>query len=126
MNLNRLALYLCVLSTLVGICRAGDPLPSWTDAPSKKAIIAFVENVTNKDSRGFVPVAERIAVFDNDGTLWPENPLPFQIAFSIDELRRQLPEHPEWKDASLSNPPSLVTSHRFLRTITKDSFTSSP
>ena len=98
MNLNRLALYLCVLSTLVGICRAGDPLPSWTDAPSKKAIITFVENVTNKDSSGFVPVAERIAVFDNDGTLWPENPLPFQIAFSIDELRRQLPEHPEWKD----------------------------
>lgn len=98
MNLNRLALFLCVLSSLVGLCLAGDPLPSWNDSLSKKAIIGFVENVTDKDSNGFVPVAERIAVFDNDGTLWPENPLPFQIAFSIDELRRQLPEHPEWKD----------------------------
>jgi len=76
---------------------AGDPLPSWNDGASKRAIIAFVEKVTDEKGGSFVAPSERIAVFDNDGTLWPENPLPFQISFTIDELKRQLPDHPEWK-----------------------------
>jgi hypothetical protein len=75
-----------------------DPLPSWNDTTPKKALIAFVERVTRDGGDGYVPPNERIAVFDNDGTLWPENPMPFQLAFSIDELKRQLPDHPEWKD----------------------------
>jgi phosphoglycolate phosphatase-like HAD superfamily hydrolase len=76
---------------------AGDPLPSWNDGASKRAIIAFVEKVTDEKGGSFVAPSERIAVFDNDGTLWPENPLPFQISFTIDELKRRLPDHPEWK-----------------------------
>ncbi len=76
---------------------AGEPLPSWNDGTSRKAIIAFVEKVTDEKGGSFVPPSERIAVFDNDGTLWPENPVPFQISFSIDELKRRLPDHPEWK-----------------------------
>jgi len=69
-----------------------DPLPSWNDAAPKKAVIAFVEKVTKEGSTDFVPVAERISVFDNDGTLWPENPLPFQAAFMSYEIARELPE----------------------------------
>jgi hypothetical protein len=77
--------------------RAAEPLPSWNDGASRRAIIAFVEKVTDEKGGSFVPSSERIAVFDNDGTLWPENPLPFQILFTIDELKRRLPDHPEWK-----------------------------
>ena len=77
--------------------RAAEPLPSWNDGASRRAIIAFVEKVTEEKGGSFVPSSERIAVFDNDGTLWPENPLPFQILFTIDELKRRLPDHPEWK-----------------------------
>ncbi|MFN9387078.1 MAG: haloacid dehalogenase-like hydrolase, partial [Cyanobacteriota bacterium] len=59
-----------------------DPLPSWNDGAAKEAIVAFIAKVTNAESADFVPLAERIAVFDNDGCLWPENPLPFQVAFA--------------------------------------------
>ena len=72
-----------------------DPMPSWNDTVPKQAIIAFVEKVTREGSPDFVPVAERIAVFDNDGTLWPEFPMPFQIAFLFDELKRRTPNEPE-------------------------------
>jgi phosphoglycolate phosphatase-like HAD superfamily hydrolase len=72
---------------------AADPLPSWTESPAKSAIIAFVEKVTT-EGPGFVPEPERIAVFDNDGTLWPENPVPFQAAYVVDELRRRVPDEP--------------------------------
>jgi phosphoglycolate phosphatase-like HAD superfamily hydrolase len=75
-----------------------DPLQSWNESASKRAIIDFVERVTLTGSKDFVPVRERIAVFDNDGTLWPENPVPFQVAFMSYEITRQLPDHPEWKD----------------------------
>ncbi len=71
-----------------------DPLPSWNDSASKAAIISFVQNVTTKGSPGFVPDADRIAVFDNDGTLWPENPMPFQLAFVVDEIKRRAPNEP--------------------------------
>lgn len=72
-----------------------DPLPSWNEAPAKKSIIDFVAKVTKEGGQDFVPVAERIATFDNDGTLWPENPLPFQLAFVIDELRRRISKEPK-------------------------------
>lgn len=69
---------------------AADPLPSWNDGPAKHALLAFVANVTNEGSREFVPPAERIAVLDNDGTLWPEHPMPFQAAFAGDEVKRRV------------------------------------
>ncbi len=74
--------------------QAADPLPSWNDTTPKKAIVAFVEKVTKEGSSDFVPPAERMAVFDNDGTLWPEDPMPFQVAFVLDELKRRAPEEP--------------------------------
>jgi phosphoserine phosphatase len=73
---------------------AADPLPSWQDGKAKSAIIDFVGAVTTKGSR-YVPPAERIAVFDNDGTLWPENPMPFQLAYALDEIKRRAPNEPE-------------------------------
>jgi haloacid dehalogenase-like hydrolase len=76
---------------------AADPLPSWQDGAAKQAIVGFVEKVTTAGSPDFIPAAERIAVFDNDGTLWPENPVPFQLAFALDSLQQQLPAKPEWQ-----------------------------
>src|ERR1700710_539280 len=77
---------------------AQDPLPSWNDTAPKKAIMAFVERVTKPGSPDFVPPAERIATFDNDGTLWAEQPLYFQLAFALDRVKALAPMHPEWKD----------------------------
>jgi phosphoserine phosphatase len=78
-----------------GPARAADLLPSWNDGPARQAIIDFVTRTTTPGSPDFVPIPERIAVFDNDGTLWPENPLPFQLAFVIDELKRRAPGEPK-------------------------------
>jgi phosphoglycolate phosphatase-like HAD superfamily hydrolase len=75
-----------------------DPLPSWNEGNAKKAIIDFVAKTTKKGSANFVPVADRIACFDNDGTLWTEKPLPFQLYFVIDKIKAMAPQHPEWKD----------------------------
>ncbi len=75
----------------------GDALPSWNDTAPKKAIVAFVEKVTKDGSPEFVPVPERIAVFDNDGTLWAEQPTYFQIQFALDRVTALAPQHPEWK-----------------------------
>jgi phosphoserine phosphatase len=77
---------------------AGDPMPSWNDTGSKQAIIEFIETVTDKASAQYIPVAERIAVFDNDGTLWSEQPMYFQLAFALERIKALAPEHPEWKD----------------------------
>jgi len=74
---------------------AADPLPSWNDGATKQRIVAFVAKVTKERSPDFLPTAERIAVYDNDGTLWPENPMPFQAAFAIDELKRCMLTEPE-------------------------------
>jgi phosphoglycolate phosphatase-like HAD superfamily hydrolase len=94
-----LALATLMLAALLpGAASAQDPLPSWNEGASKSAIISFVEGVTTEGSANFVPVPERIAVFDNDGTLWPENPLPFQAAFAFDEVKRLMAEKPELKD----------------------------
>ena len=73
-------------------------LPSWNDGAAKKSIVAFVEKVTKPGSPDFVPVPERIAVFDNDGTLWCEQPLPVQLYFALDRVKALAPQHPEWKD----------------------------
>ena len=75
-----------------------DPLPSWNDGPAKTTIIEFVSKVTKKGSPDFVPPAERIAVFDNDGTLWAEQPMYFQLFFALDRVKALAPQHPEWKE----------------------------
>ncbi|BBO78082.1 haloacid dehalogenase [Desulfosarcina widdelii] len=77
--------------------RAADPLPSWNDTASKRSIIAFVEKATTPGSPDYVPPAERIATFDNDGTLWSEQPMYFQIVFAIDRVKALASQHPEWK-----------------------------
>ena len=75
-----------------------DPLPSWNEGSSKKAMIDFVTKTTNEGGADLVPVADRIACFDNDGTLWSEQPLYFQFFFAIEQIKAMAPQHPEWKD----------------------------
>ncbi|MDX0445276.1 HAD family hydrolase [Sinorhizobium medicae] len=75
-----------------------DPLPSWNDTAPKAAIVSFVEKVTKEGSPDFVPESERIAVFDNDGTLWVEHPMYVQLAFALDRVKAEAASHPEWKD----------------------------
>jgi phosphoglycolate phosphatase-like HAD superfamily hydrolase len=86
---------LLVLATLAAA--QPDPLPSWNTGPIKAAIIDFVRRVTTHGSPEFTPAAARIATFDNDGTLWSEQPMYFQLAFTLDRVRALAPEHPEWK-----------------------------
>lgn len=74
-----------------------DPLPSWNAGPTKASIVAFVDKVTKPGSPAFVPPAERIATFDNDGTLWCEQPVPVQLYFALDRVKALAPQHPEWK-----------------------------
>jgi hypothetical protein len=74
-----------------------DPLPSWNDGMAKQSIITFVEKVTQPGSADFVPQPERIATFDNDGTLWSEQPVPVQLYFALDRVNALAPQHPEWK-----------------------------
>jgi haloacid dehalogenase-like hydrolase len=76
--------------------QAADPLPSWNEGPAKQSIINFVEKVTKLGSPDFVPVSERIATFDNDGTLWCEQPIPVQLYFALDRVKALAPKHPEW------------------------------
>ena len=75
-----------------------NPLPSWKDGPAKQAIVAFVAKVTKPGSPDFVPAAERIATFDNDGTLWCEQPMYFQFLFALDRVKVLAPQHPEWRE----------------------------
>lgn len=75
-----------------------DPLPSWNDTAPKAAIVAFVGKVIREGSPEFVPEPERIAVFDNDGTLWVEHPMYTQLGFALDRVRTLAPQHPEWKN----------------------------
>ncbi len=75
-----------------------DPLPSWNDVPSKRAITDFVARVTRQGGPDFVPPAQRIATFDNDGTLWVEHPMYVQLAFALDRVKALAPLHPEWKE----------------------------
>ena len=89
-----LAILCCIFADPVF---AADPLPSWNDGPAKQSIIDFVTKVTTPGSPDFVPVPERIATFDNDGTLWCEKPLPVQLYFALDRVKALAPQHPEWK-----------------------------
>jgi len=91
-------LVLTVWFGLPGILAGGEPLPSWNDGEVKRNILEFVAAVTKKDSPGFVPPQERIATFDNDGTLWSEQPVYFQLQFALDRIRKMAPSHPEWKE----------------------------
>jgi phosphoglycolate phosphatase-like HAD superfamily hydrolase len=86
-----------ILFVALASLNAQDPLPSWNDNAPKKAIIAFFEKVTKEGSPGFVPLNERIATFDNDGTLWAEQPIYFQFLFAMDRIKALAPQHPEWK-----------------------------
>jgi len=74
-----------------------DPLPSWNEGASRRALTGFVERVTKEGGADFVPVAERIAVFDNDGTLWSEQPIYFQLQFVLDRVKAMAADHPEWR-----------------------------
>jgi hypothetical protein len=78
-----------------------DPLPSWNEGKTKQSIIDFVNEVTDKSSPNFVNPGDRIATFDNDGTLWSEQPYYFQLQFAIDRVKALAPEHPEWKNNPL-------------------------
>jgi phosphoglycolate phosphatase-like HAD superfamily hydrolase len=93
-------LALALLAALPGVAiaqvRPADPLPSWNDGPARHTIIDFVTRVTTEGSPDFVAPAERIAAFDNDGTLWTEQPIYFQLAFAFDRIKTLARQHPEW------------------------------
>ena len=93
----------CTLALATGLTFATfalaqtDPLPSWNEGATKAAIVGFVGKVTKSGSPEFVPEPERIATFDNDGTLWAEQPMYFQLLFALDRIKALAPKHPEWK-----------------------------
>jgi len=104
-NMNATLRHSLLAAALVGalalgttVSHAADPLPSWNDGPAKQAIVDFVRATTAKGSPKFVPPAERIATFDNDGTLWCEQPMYFQFIFALDRVKALAPQHPEWKE----------------------------
>ncbi len=103
MNKSKLILSLYILLVSSNIIHAQlnqkniDPLPSWNEGVSKKSITDFVTKTTQDGNKEFIPVTDRIACFDNDGTLWTEQPMYFQLAFAIDRIKAMAPEHPEWK-----------------------------
>jgi phosphoserine phosphatase len=102
MNVTRRKIILGVLGTAFAPAavraQGVDPLASWNDGPSRSRIMAFVQSVTSKSSPDFLPPQDRIAVFDNDGTLWSEQPMYFQLAFIIDRVKALSAAHPDWKD----------------------------
>ncbi len=101
-KLGLMSALLVVSSLLVGCnneqASTVDPLPSWNDSNAKTAIVEFVEHVTNQKSADYVAPADRIATFDNDGTLWSEQPMYFQILFALDRVKEMAAQHPEWQD----------------------------
>jgi hypothetical protein len=96
--LSLLFAWVAVLALLSGTALSQDLLPSWNEGPAKKAIIEFVQATTTQGGAKFVLPAERIATFDNDGTLWAEQPMYFQFLFALDRVKTLAPQHPEWKD----------------------------
>lgn len=88
---------LLVSSASIQADTPADPLPSWNENSSKQSIVRFVDLVTEEGGKGYVPPAERVAVFDNDGTLWAEKPIAVQLAFTLDRVKALAPKHPEWK-----------------------------
>ena len=93
-----IAITLTAALALVWPAAAADPMPSWNEGQAKRAVVDFVQRVAADGGADFVPVAERIAVFDNDGTLWMEKPMYAQLAFALDRVKALAPQHPEWKD----------------------------
>jgi len=93
-------LALSIVCLLYAFARAAmaEPLPSWNDGPAKQAIVKFVTEVAAEGAPSFVPPGDRIAVFDNDGTLWSEQPFYFQGMFVLDRIKAMAPQHPEWKE----------------------------
>lgn len=91
-------LFLLNAFPVFGQSDTSDPLPSWNDGATKQAIVEFIRTTTDKGSPQYVPVEQRIATFDNDGTLWSERPVYFQLAFAIDRVQALAPQHPEWKE----------------------------
>ena len=96
--ITALALSFALVFGDLAMAQTIDPLASWNDGKAKQSIIDFVARVTKKGSSEFVPRAERIATFDNDGTLWSEQPMYFQLLFAVDRVKTLAPEHPQWKD----------------------------
>ena len=101
MNVLRHAIVLTLLLAAVFAgpppSRADDPLPSWNNGAARQSILRFIDRITREDSPDFVPPSERIAVFDNDGTLWAEQPMYFQFLFVLDRIKALVPRHPEWR-----------------------------
>ena len=93
----RVALGIVGLLFAQAVVAADNPLSSWNDGPAKKAILEFVAAVTDENGKDYVPPAERIATFDNDGTLWVEYPMYTQVLFAFDRVKKLAPQHPEWK-----------------------------
>ncbi|MBL8820285.1 MAG: haloacid dehalogenase-like hydrolase [Planctomyces sp.] len=89
---------LSIIIECTAVVNGADPLPSWNSGAAKDAIVTFVSKVTTEGSSDFIPISERIAVFDNDGTLWSEQPMYVQAFFVFDRIRTLAPQHPEWKD----------------------------
>ena len=125
-NHYRNSALILILGSLLGACASSpvpespDPLPSWNEGPSKRGIVEFVSDVTHPDSEHYVKPAERIAVFDNDGTLWAEKPIYFQLLFIFDRIRAMAPDHPEWQT---TQPFQAVLEHDYetLKATSKDS-----
>jgi phosphoserine phosphatase len=92
-----MAAVLFAIQFLASTALAADALPSWNDGAARQSIVKFVESVTREGSADFVPAPERIATFDNDGTLWAEQPIYFQLFFTLDRVKALAPRHPEWK-----------------------------
>jgi len=95
---NTSYLIIALITSLLSPTLHADPLPSWNEGVNKQAIISFVERTTRADSPDYVVPAKRIATFDNDGCLWSEQPLYFQLIFIIDQIKTLAPQHPEWKN----------------------------
>src|SRR6478672_626187 len=101
--LNRRAMFGAMLAATAGTVirpaqAQSDPLASWHDGATKQSITDFVGRVTTQGGPDFVPADQRIATFDNDGTLWCEHPMYVQLAFALDRVKAMVPLHPEWKD----------------------------
>jgi hypothetical protein len=97
---RRMAVFVSLLiavGVLANYAVAGDPLPSWNEGTAKRSIIDFVNRVTQSGSQDFVVPEQRIATFDNDGTLWSEQPMYFQLFFVIDRVKALAPKNPAWK-----------------------------
>lgn len=97
-TLSSLVVLCCVLGAGLAPAQTTDPLSSWNEGPTKQAILRFVERVVDSSGPDFVPPAERIATFDNDGTLWVEKPIYAQLVFALDRIRALVPRHSEWKE----------------------------